>query len=208
MKPENLKAGQKFEALHSRKGTIIGIVKNNSDKEWITLHLLNKVKGLTTKWEIGEELTCRKSFLSSIKLLDSDAKKEKTFFPIDKWGKDHWSMLAYVETRAVDNRGDLDLRHIRVNKDKRGFSNGNFPNDKWNPEHATRLQNGKKPDPAHDDIDVMDDLKREGFLEYKSSCRNFVVTLTDRGNEVCAEVRQHKSAGKNFNEFKLSKQLA
>lgn len=207
MKVQDLKAGQKFSALHSRKGTIIGGVKNNSDGEWITLYLLNKVEGLINKWDEGEELTCRKSFLSSIKVFDAD-KKEKNFFPLGKWGKDHWSMLAYVETRAVDCRGDLDLRHIRVNTDKRGFSNGNFPNDKWNPEYATRQQNGSKPDRTHDDIDVMDDLKEQGYLEYKYACGKFTVTMSEEGNKVCGLVRAHKTAGGQYNEFKLEKQLA
>lgn len=206
MKVEDLKAGQKAEMLHARKGTILGVIKQNDLKsEWISLYLLEPVKGLVNEWNQGEELTCRKSFLSSIKLLQYSVKKEKILFPIDKWGKDHWSMLAYCECRAVDWAGHLDLRYIRVNESKRSFGNGN--GFKWNPDSATRLQNGKKPDSTHDDIDVLDDLKREDLLEYKSSCGSFIISLTEQGQEVCAEIRKHKTAGKNFNEFKLSKQL-
>ena len=207
MKVEDLKSGQKFEALHSRKGTILAVVKDNNPKnEFISMYLLEPVEGLVNSWEQGEELTCRKSFLSSIKVFDE--KKKLSKFPIDKWRKEHWSMLAYCETTAVDNRGQLDLRRMSVNQGKRGFSNGNFPNEKWNPEYATRLNNGKKPDPSYDDIDVLDDLKAQGYLDYKFTCGKFTITMTPEGNTVCGLVRAHKTEGKNYNEFILPKKQA
>lgn len=205
---KELKAGQKMEAIHSRKGTILGVVKENDPKsEWIIVYLLEPVQGMVNEWEQGEELTCRKSFLSSIKVFDEEKVKSK--FPIEKWGKDHWSLLTYCETTAVDNRGQLDLRRMSVNQDKRGFSNGNFPNDKWNPDYAIRLNNGKKPDPSYDDIDVLDDLKAQGYLTYKFTCGKFTIIMTPDGSSVCGLVRAHKATGKNYNEFVLSqKQLA
>lgn len=65
----DLKQGQKVEMQHSRKGNISAIVKNNSDNEWISLTLLEGVTGLVNTWVEGEELTCRKSFLSNIKII-------------------------------------------------------------------------------------------------------------------------------------------
>ena len=66
----DLKQGQKVEMFHSRKKTIRGIVKSNSDSEWISITLLDGVSGMVNTWVEGEELTCRKSFLSFIKLID------------------------------------------------------------------------------------------------------------------------------------------
>lgn len=211
MKAKDLKAGQKVQMIDCRKGTIIGIVKDNSDSEWLKLYLLKPVQGIITDWEEGEEITLRKSFLSSIKLLEASKKKEKIIFPIDKWGKDHWSLLAYCECRTVDHDGILDLVHIRINVTKRSFSNGTIASatQKWNPDWSTRLKSRKKPDKTHDDIDVLDDLQREEFLTYTFKCGNCKITLTEKGRETATEIREHKSRGKNFNEFKLAKkQLA
>ena len=66
----DLKPKQKVEMYHCRKGTIRGIVKDNSDSEWITVTLLEGVTGLVNTWVEGEELNCRKSFLSNIKLIN------------------------------------------------------------------------------------------------------------------------------------------
>jgi hypothetical protein len=45
-------------------------------------------------------------------------KKKTELFPMEKWGKDHWSLLSYCETRAVDYSGKLDLQHLTVNASK------------------------------------------------------------------------------------------
>lgn len=37
----------------------------------------------------------------------------ETPVPVAAWGKDHWSTLAYVETRTVDHKGLLDHDHMR-----------------------------------------------------------------------------------------------
>lgn len=208
MKAQNLKAGQKVQMLDARKGTIIGVIKENDPKsEFLSLYLLIPVKWIVNEWEEGDELSCRKEFLSSIKLLEVSKKKEKILFPIDSWGKDHWSLLAYCECRAVDHGGNLDLVHMRINSKKRKFSNGAHSGNTWNPEWATRFKNGKKPDPTHDDVDILDDLQREGFLTYKVTCE-WVVSLTDKGTETSAQMRHHKSSGGVFNTFELTKQLA
>jgi hypothetical protein len=34
--------------------------------------------------------------------------------PMSRWGRDHWSTLAYVETRTVDHRGTLNHDQMRV----------------------------------------------------------------------------------------------
>ena len=34
--------------------------------------------------------------------------------PMNKWGKDHWSTLIYLETLAVDNKGFAKPENIRM----------------------------------------------------------------------------------------------
>ena len=122
---------------------------------------------------------------------------------ISSWGKDHWSLLVYCETRAVDYKGFLGLQHLRINAGRRGFSNGaGISTTKWNPEWATRLPDLSKPDPSHDDIDVLDDLEREGFLKNNFTILNPRIELTEKGKEICSKIRAHKMAGGTFNTFK------
>lgn len=40
--------------------------------------------------------------------------------PMERWSKDHWSLLLYVEDRAVNNHGWIDWNHLTLSK-------GNWP---------------------------------------------------------------------------------
>ena len=35
--------------------------------------------------------------------------------PMVQWGKDHWSVFAYLECCAVDNKGIINNQHMRCN---------------------------------------------------------------------------------------------
>ena len=54
---------------------------------------------------------------------------------IKDWGKDHWSLLAYIECRCVDHKGILDKNHLRISNPAVSMS----PID-WKPEYGTRLK--------------------------------------------------------------------
>lgn len=127
--------------------------------------------------------------------------------------KDHWSLLGYVESRVESNQvapftGRLDLQHLRVNPELHSqFKNGIG----FKPEYGSRLQGywvtGQPNDESkkihdHDDIHCLEDLEREGIVEFVSTA-NMYVKLTDKGVKVAATLREHKLAGKNYSEFTL-----
>jgi len=37
---------------------------------------------------------------------------------IDKFGKSHWGLLLYIETRCVDYKGKLDFSQMRINGER------------------------------------------------------------------------------------------
>lgn len=121
--------------------------------------------------------------------------------PIKKWGKDHWGLLAYVETRCVDHKGKLDIKHMRCNEKTHPLHKWqrSGPWHKWQKEWGTKLKNGQMLK-NHDDWDCLEDLEREGFLEIISFINGFV-KLTEKGIKCSAEIRNHKVNGGQFNSF-------
>jgi len=116
---------------------------------------------------------------------------------IQDWGRDHWGLLAYVETRCVDYEGKLALGHMRCNEAKHPLLK--VINVSWDKTHGTRLKNNKILQ-GHDDWDCLEDLEREGFLEILSLV-NGVVKLSEKGKEVASEIRKHKIDGGQFGSF-------
>lgn len=130
-----------------------------------------------------------------------------------RWGKDHWSMLAYVETLCVDGRA-IDNRRVRANRERHPHQ---AVNGAWNPKYGTRLK-GYFDHPAedrndidkmtaagvflpqHDDWDCLDNLEAEGLVEVVSVINGFVM-LTEQGLKVSAALRAHKASGGNFADF-------
>ncbi len=84
-----------------------------------------------------------------------------------RFGRDHWSTLAYLETRIADHRGTINhnymrchsLRHPMMAQAKTqglgGFDASQFP---------TWLAGGEEL-PDHDDYDCVDDLIAAGLLK-------------------------------------------
>jgi hypothetical protein len=97
-------------------------------------------------------------------------------------GRDHWSLLAYVEIRVIDYQvapgvGVIDREHLRR-------------------------------DPTnHDDWDRLHDLQKEGFLNIESSDGCFV-RLTCRGIEAVSKLRTHKASGGTFSTFRWGLNLS
>jgi len=134
--------------------------------------------------------------------------------PVHKFGKDHWSLLAYVECCCVDGRDGVGaLDHARM-RSKHGKSSVGC----WKPQYSTRLKGffeyEHRADPQaaiaagfmlsdHDDFDCLVDLESAGLLEILSST-NRLVKLTPAGIAVAAEIRQHKAGGAHFATFKPS----
>lgn len=134
--------------------------------------------------------------------------------PVSQFGKDHWSLLAYVETRCVDGKtgvGQLAHTHMRGNPQTHPL----LANTPWKPHFGTRLKDffsfehrsdalkaiaaGLMLD-GHDDWDCLDDLAAAGYVEILSLA-NGHVRMTDAGLELAAQLRHHKARGGQFASF-------
>lgn len=140
---------------------------------------------------------------------------------VEKFGKDHWSMLAYVETCCVNGRdgmGEIDRRRVRCNPATHPMLAGVYSQDvQWKLNFSTRLagffefQDRGDPEKAiaaglqlrdHDDWDCLDDLEAAGYIEALSLVNGFV-KMTEKGCGVTAKLRAHKAAGGQFAGFRL-----
>lgn len=131
------------------------------------------------------------------------------YIPIERWGKDHWSTLAYVETCAVDhlvtpNICELDRRRMRCNPFTHPYV-AHLPH--WDPNNGTRLRGFKSfaetPDlliGSHDDWDCIVDMEHEDLLLICSAV-NCLISLTDQGRDIANQLREHKSKGGTFSNF-------
>lgn len=133
-----------------------------------------------------------------------------------KFGKDHWSLLAYLETRCVDGQygvGVIDFRRMRCNPAQHSTYAVN--RTAWQSNYGTKLAGffdfAERDDlvaaaaagvqlPDHDDWDCIADLEAADLLTLTSSA-NGLVKLTDLGLKVSAALRAHKAAGGQFAEF-------
>lgn len=141
--------------------------------------------------------------------------KPPPIVPVTDFGKDHWSLLAYVECRCVDNDGELDKRHLRCNE-KGHFRlhavNASAGLGGWQSSYGTRLkgywttQDGKTTTHAdrqllqHCDWACLADLEAAGYIEVLSA-PNAEVALTKSGFAMAGLLRAHKAAGHHFATF-------
>jgi hypothetical protein len=122
--------------------------------------------------------------------------------PIEKWGKDHWSLLAYIETCCVDQNGHFELTRIRVNPGTHPLlAVGMLSARKWGPVCNTVL-NDNTLLYGHDDVDCLDDLEEAGMIEIYSLV-NGIAGLTPLGIKVSAQLREHKIVGRNYKDFRI-----
>lgn len=122
------------------------------------------------------------------------------FVPMTMWGKDHWSTLAYLETRCVDHGGTVRKQHLRCNPHGR---HSQFAHLKigLGHSHTTRLREDKEL-ASHDDWDCIEDMIREGLVLWEGSGLNPIFKLTDRGIRIAHALRKHKILGGNFGSFR------
>ncbi|MCP6727382.1 MAG: hypothetical protein KJI69_05235 [Patescibacteria group bacterium] len=211
-----IKKGTILDVNHSRSGKWRGIATKDFDTvkdEWYPLALYQEttVHGLNTSWEVGEEMPARRSLCTVTKIKNAQEKPTKgrsKVVPMSKFGKDHWSLLAYCETRIVDYSGVLDMNHLR----------GRAPHPtattrKWEKEWGTRLKgfflDGDKRDETkqltqHDDYDCLVDLKDAGLLEDIGTVISPYASLTTLGKSVCSSLRKHKGDGGYFATFNVT----
>lgn len=126
---------------------------------------------------------------------------ELAHIPMGKWGKDHWSTLAYLETLAVDHNGlakPMNAR-MRTNEIRHPHLIGVGLGCVGGSEYPTRLKEGEVK--GHDDWDCVDDATEEGITEDVGTGLNRAYKFTKLGKEVMAKLRQFKMDGGNFGSF-------
>jgi hypothetical protein len=117
--------------------------------------------------------------------------------PVRQWGRDHWSLLLYLETVAVDHGGVIGWGagqgFIRLRCDP-----GTHPL-LCGPRltapascQPTRLANDERIE-AYDDWDCFDDLEAAGFVANVGTGTNPVVQFTDRGWTKVGELRRARA---------------
>lgn len=139
---------------------------------------------------------------------------------VEKFGKDHWSLLAYVESCCVDGSdgiGRLDRTRMRCNEALHPMLVGTLrvPSFGWSQSYGTRLagyfqfdhyQDVKKAIeagfllPEHDDWDCLEDLEGAGFVEIISLV-NGRAKMTQFGQNVAGALRSFKAQGGKFADF-------
>ena len=150
------------------------------------------------------------TFLESI--TDVNSLRANGFFPMKFWGKDHWSLLAYLFTVAVDNKSEVNYNKLRINNNKRPPIGRFFTS--WQDSYSTRLSgywhngvaNPNLQIIGHDDVDCMQDMEAEGVIvcgTYTSG----IFRLTDKGIALANELMTYKVKGGNFADFKPSKKM-
>lgn len=122
---------------------------------------------------------------------------------LETFGKAHFSLLIYVESRCVDHGGVLDIAHIRVNSTTHPLFNGHEYSTRatWNEQFGTLLNTGERL-VDHDDIDCLDDLDNAGLIEIISLVNGFM-SMTDKGNELVSKIRSFKTNGGQLGDFNI-----
>lgn len=135
-----------------------------------------------------------------------------------KFGKDHWSLLAYIEDRCVhgdDGIGKLSRIRLRCNPKTHPTQSCGNP---WSPNYATRLKGFFQFDERndlvkacnaglqvheHDDWDCVDDLEAAGYIEILSMINGYV-SMTELGQSTVASLRKHKADGGMFDTYSIA----
>lgn len=129
-----------------------------------------------------------------------------------QFGKDHWSLLAYIQTLCVDSQsgiGRINANRMRTNKNKRPHI-GNSCITPWKESWGTRLQGYFECDKEtqqtlqlkeHDDWDCLEDLEQNGLVDIISDVNHFI-TLTESGKALSLRLTHHKLNGEHYATFK------
>ncbi len=118
--------------------------------------------------------------------------------PIDEFGRDHYSLLLYVESVCVDCKGVPDLRRVRCNEKTRPYMVDGHR--KWDELNATRLR-GDKRQPKHDDWDCFNDMAGVGWMSNIGTGLAPKWHLTEVGWCMAHLVRRWKATGNQVKDF-------
>lgn len=134
---------------------------------------------------------------------------------MSRWGKDHWSTLAYIETVMVNCEGFQVGSDPRMKANRRNFRvlAQECPNPRratrsapslamvMRPEHATRLRDGTVM-PNHDDWECLQDFAAEGLFAGAAQVEpKKTLQFSARGLALAADLRAYKAQGGQFANF-------
>lgn len=109
--------------------------------------------------------------------------------PIDKFGRDHWSTLLYIESCAVDRGGQLDDRKMRTKVYGKEWKYGTILND------GTKIE-------MHDDWDCLTDFRAAGIIKNNSTSIKGA-ELTDFGWHLAHQLRRRRAEGLTDADFRV-----
>lgn len=146
----------------------------------------------------------------------------------ERWGRDHWSTLLYVDTRIVDHHGLLSS----LRQDSHMGPKGRDPHMRTEHRYPTRLRNPDVELRGHTDYDCLADAIAVGFLAIRARPENVNLRWgsqwpydrrnvpkdpdgddlmeagnaiqfywTDAGYELVARLRRWRSEGQPVDEF-------
>jgi hypothetical protein len=122
------------------------------------------------------------------------------FVPLDKWGKDHWSTFAYIETRIVDHGGSPNCEQMRCDADLHPQFR-NSANGESKKKYPTKLVDGSELH-SHDDWSCLDDAEAAGLIDNYGTGINRAYRLTEEGRKCANALRHHKADGGRFADFR------
>lgn len=120
--------------------------------------------------------------------------------PMKLWSRDHWSTLAYIETRCVDHGGVPNREHMRTNDEIHPGLSNSLCGVRDPEKYPTILVDGSKVS-DHDDWSCVDDFIEEGLMEWQGTGINPIFVLTKESRRVCNLIREHKQNGGTFGTF-------
>lgn len=137
-----------------------------------------------------------------------------------RFGKDHWSLLAYIETCCVDGKqgiGKVSAKRMRCNEHTHPLLGVSSMESSWKQGYSTRLrgffQFSGHEDPSkaiaggvqlqdHDDWDCLDDLVSARYVDILNPVKG-ELRMTVTGQIMAAQLREHKARGGKFSDFSL-----
>lgn len=128
--------------------------------------------------------------------------KEDEYVPRELWGRDHWSTLAYIETKLVDGNGYRVQFDPRMRQNRRHFrvlAGRKSEGIPMSPEHGTSLSDDTYL-PWHDDWCCVQDMLKAGLFtgDPNKWDSGFELRLSEAGHKAIAAVRKHKAQGGSF----------
>ena len=123
-------------------------------------------------------------------MLDHVRAKHELTTALARFGRDHKSLLLYIETRCVDNDGKLEKAHLRCNPDRHpAFAHSGG----WDDKNSTRWDAKVERVVGHDDWDCIDDLVAAGLLEWLGTGTHPKFKLTETGWIVAHGLRRERA---------------